>query len=272
MTNNSNSHNSESEQLNRISYATEGYICLIGLNRADKRNAFDSHMITQLSQALTRYENDDTLRCALIFAHGEHFTAGLDLMELQDKLDKGVFAFDSTQIDPWGISGKLRTKPVVVAVQGTCFTAGIELMLNADVVVASEDCNFAQMEVQRGIMPFGGATVRFVRAAGWQKAMPYLLTGKPFDAATAEKLNLVSEVVEKGKQYDRAYELAVEISKAAPLGVQALLASALDGARNGADSALGNIHSFLPPLFNSEDAKEGVMSMVERREAQFKGR
>ena len=269
---NSNSHNSESEQLNRISYTTEGYICLIGLNRADKRNAFDSHMITQLSQALTRYENDDTLRCAVIFAHGEHFTAGLDLMELQDKLDKGVFAFDSTQIDPWGISGKLRTKPVVVAVQGTCFTAGIELMLNADVVVASEDCNFAQMEVQRGIMPFGGATVRFVQAAGWQKAMPYLLTGKPFDAATADKLGLVSEVVSKGKQYDRAYELATEISKAAPLGVKGVLASAQDAARNGTAAALANIHSFLPPLFASEDAKEGVISMVERREAQFKGR
>lgn len=257
---------------NRISYETDGHICLIGLNRADKRNAFDSHMIRQLSEALGRYEADSELRCALIFAHGDHFTAGLDLMELQDKLDKGVFAFDSAQIDPWGISGKLRTKPVVVAVQGTCFTAGIELMLNSDVVVASDDCNFAQMEVQRGIMPFGGATVRFVNAAGWQKAMPYLMTGKPFDAATADKLGLVSEVVPKGEQYTRAYQLATEISKAAPLGVQALLASALDGARNGADSALGNIHSFLPPLFHSEDTKEGVMSMVERREAQFKGR
>jgi len=257
---------------NRITYEIQDYICLIGFNRADKRNAFDSHMIAQLSDALTRYDNDDNLRCALIFAHGEHFTAGLDLMELQDKWDKGAFEFDDSQIDPWGISGKLRTKPIVVAVQGTCFTAGIELMLNSDVVVASDNCNFAQMEVQRGIMPFGGATVRFVQAAGWQKAMPYLLTGKLFNAQTAEKLNLVSEVVANGTEYERALTLAKEICQSAPLGVQALLSSAQDASRNGASAALANIHSYLPYLFHSEDAKEGVMAMVERRAAEFKGR
>ncbi|MEC5209785.1 enoyl-CoA hydratase [Psychrobacter sp. PL15] len=256
---------------NRITYDIQDYICLIGFNRADKRNAFDSHMIAQLSEALTRYDNDDNLRCALIFAHGEHFTAGLDLMELQDKWDKGAFEFDNSQIDPWGISGKLRTKPIVVAVQGTCFTAGIELMLNSDVVIASDNCNFAQMEVQRGIMPFGGATVRFVQAAGWQKAMPYLLTGKPFDAQTADKLNLVSEVVANGTEYERALTLAKEICQSAPLGVQALLSSAQDASRNGASAALANIHSYLPHLFHSEDAKEGVMAMVERRAAEFRG-
>ena len=257
---------------NRITFESDGYICLIGLNRADKRNAFDSHMIKQLSEALTRYENDDELRCALIFAHGEHFTAGLDLMELQDKWDKGAFEFNNDEIDPWGIGGKLRSKPVVVAVQGTCFTAGIELMLNSDVVIASSNCNFAQMEVQRGIMPFGGATVRFVAAAGWQKAMPYLLTGKPFDAQTADRLNLVSEVVANGEEYERALTIAQEICQAAPLGVQGLLSSAQDASRNGAASAIANIHSYLPPLFHSADAREGAMAMVERREADFKGR
>ena len=268
MTTESNNHSID----NRITYETDGYICLIGLNRADKRNAFDSHMIQQLSEALTRYENDDNLRCALIFAHGEHFTAGLDLMELQDKWDKGAFEFNDNEIDPWGIGGKLRSKPVVVAVQGTCFTAGIELMLNSDVVIASDNCNFAQMEVQRGIMPFGGATVRFIQAAGWQKAMPYLLTGKAFDAQTADRLNLVSEVVPNGEEYERAMTIAQEICKAAPLGVQGLLSSAQDVSRSGTAAALANIHSYLPHLFHSEDAKEGAMAMVERREADFKGR
>ena len=204
--------------------------------------------------------------------HGEHFTAGLDLMELQDKWDKGAFEFSDDEIDPWGIGGKLRTKPVVVAIQGTCFTAGIELMLNSDVVIASDNCNFAQMEVQRGIMPFGGATVRFVAAAGWQKAMPYLLTGKPFDAQTADRLNLVSEVVPNGEEYKRALTIAKEICTAAPLGVKGLLSSAQDASRNGAKAALANIHSYLPHLFYSEDAKEGAMAMVERREAEFTGR
>ena len=268
MTTESNNHSID----NRITYETDGYICLIGLNRADKRNAFDSHMIQQLSEALTRYENDDNLRCALIFAHGEHFTAGLDLMELQDKWDKGAFDFNDNEIDPWGIGGKLRSKPVVVAVQGTCFTAGIELMLNSDVVIASDNCNFAQMEVQRGIMPFGGATVRFIQAAGWQKAMPYLLTGKAFDAQTADRLNLVSEVVPNGEEYERAMTIAKEICQAAPLGVQGLLSSAQDVSRSGTAAALANIHSYLPHLFHSEDAKEGAMAMVERREADFKGR
>ena len=264
----SNNHSTD----NRITYETDSYICLIGLNRADKRNAFDSHMIKQLSEALTCYESDDNLRCALIFAHGEHFTAGLDLMELQDKWDKGAFEFNDNEIDPWGIGGKLRSKPVVVAVQGTCFTAGIELMLNSDVVIASDNCNFAQMEVQRGIMPFGGATVRFIQAAGWQKAMPYLLTGKAFDAQTADRLNLVSEVVANGEEYERAMTIAKEICQAAPLGVQGLLSSAQDVSRSGTAAALANIHSYLPHLFHSEDAKEGAMAMVERREADFKGR
>lgn len=255
----------------RITFDIKDHICLIGLNRADKRNAFDSIMIRQLSEALTDFENNDNLRCAVIFAHGEHFTAGLDLMELQDKWDKGVLTFNESQIDPWGITGRRRSKPVVVAVQGVCFTAGIELMLNADVVIASDDCRFAQLEVQRGIMPFGGATVRFVAAAGWQKAMPYLLTGNEFNAQTAEKLNLVSEIAKKGTQFERAFSIAQTIATAAPLGVKALLSSAQDAKLNGEKAALGNIHSYLPELFASSDAVEGAKAMLERRAPKFLG-
>ncbi|WP_336948904.1 crotonase/enoyl-CoA hydratase family protein [Acinetobacter junii] len=258
--------------LGKVSREMIDHIMLIGLDRVAKRNAFDSHMIEDLSLALTEYEKNPELRCAVIFAHGDHFTAGLDLVELQPKIPHGIFNFADAQINPWGVGGRHRTKPVVVAVQGICYTAGVELMLNADVVIASEDTVFGQLEVLRGIMPFGGATVRFVQAAGWQKAMPYLLTGKTFDTQKANELNLVSEVVEKGKQLERAIEVAKEICIAAPLAVQALLASATDGVTLGHTVAFDKMDNYLKPLFESEDAQEGVRAMLERRLPQFQGK
>ena len=259
-----------SELQGRVSREIRGDVFLIGLDRANKRNAFDSHMIQDLSLALTEYEDQAELRCAVIFAHGDHFTAGLDLVELQPKLSTGVFDFPETQINPWGTTSRQRKKPVVVAVQGFCFTAGIELMLNADVVVAHKNTQFAQMEVQRGILPFGGATVRFVQAAGWNRAMRYLLTGDSFDAQTAYDMNLVTELTEQSS-LERALELAQAIAQAAPLAVQATLASAQQAVIQGADAAFKQLNQHLQPLLHTHDVQEGVLAMLERRSANFKG-
>ena len=255
----------------KVSREVRDNIMLIGLDRATKRNAFDSYMIHDLSVALTEYEDGEDLRCAVIFAHGEHFTAGLDLVELQPKLASGVFHFNPNEINPWGTSSRKRTKPVIVAVQGYCYTAGIELMLNADLVIAQDNTQFAQMEVQRGILPFGGATVRFVQAAGWTKAMRYLLTGAPFSAQDALAMNLITEI-STTVPLDRALELAEHICRAAPLAVQATLASAQEATLQGAEVAFSNLQLHLNPLLHSQDAQEGVMAMLERRAPKFKGK
>ena len=257
-------------QQGKVSREIRGSLLLIGLDRAAKRNAFDSHLIHDLSLALTEYEDHPELRCAVIFAHGDHFTAGLDLVELQPKLSSGIFSYDEHQINPWGTSGRQRTKPVIVAVQGFCYTAGIELMLNADIVIAQDNSQFAQMEVQRGILPFGGATVRFVQAAGWSKAMRYLLTGDTFDAQTALDLNLINEITRE-VPLKRAIELAERIAQAAPLAVQATLASAKEAAEHGAETAFSNLQQHLTPLLNTQDVQEGVMAMLQRRAPEFKG-
>ncbi|OTG83799.1 crotonase/enoyl-CoA hydratase family protein [Acinetobacter sp. ANC 4648] len=262
----------KNQQQGKVSREIRGSIFLIGLDRAEKRNAFDSHMIHDLSLALTEYEEHPELRCAILFAHGEHFTAGLDLVELQPKLADGLFEFSDATVNPWGTIGRQRTKPLITAVQGYCYTAGIELMLNSDLVVANSNTQFTQIEVQRGILPFGGATVRFVQAAGWVKAMKYILTGDMFYAKDAYEMNLITEVVEDHSPLIRALELAERISSAAPLAVQATLKSAHQAFLHSPEIAFNQLQNLLNPLLHSEDAAEGVRAMLERRSPNFKGK
>ena len=256
----------------RLKLETREHVLLIGLDRADKRNAFDRLMLTQLAEALTRYEDDPALRCAVLHAHGDHFTAGLDLGEVGPAVASGELLFPDGLVDPVGLYGRVRTKPLVTAVQGWCLTIGIELLLASDIRVAASDTRFGQIEIKRGIFPFGGATLRLPQIAGWGDAMRWLLTGDTFDAAEARRLGLVQEVVEPGQQLARATALASTIAKQAPLGVQATLKSARLAVEQGQAAALAGMMADVRQLMTSDDAREGLMSFLERREARFSGR
>jgi enoyl-CoA hydratase/carnithine racemase len=256
--------------IGRVTREVKDHVLLIGLDRAGKRNAFDSAMMLDLSLALGEYEQSDELRCAVVFAHGDHFTSGLDLMELSPKLISGNFEYAEEGIDPWATTEHL-TKPLIVAVQGLCWTAGIELMLTADIAIAANDTRFAHVEVLRGIPPSGGSTVRFPKAAGWTDAMRYMLTGDEFNADEALRMKLISEIVEPGEQLNRAIELAEKISKAAPLAVRSTLASSHQAISEGEDKALADLNNKLFGLLKSKDVQEGVMAMIQKREPKFKG-
>ncbi len=205
----------------RISRERRGHLLLLGLDRVAKRNAFDLPMLDDLVAALGEYEADDQLRCALLFAHGEHFTAGLDLANVGETFRQG-WKLPEGAVDPWGTFGGRRpSKPLVVAVQGYCYTIGIELMLAADISLCASNARFAQLEVQRGILPFGGATLRMHQVAGWGNAMRWLLTGDEFDAHEAYRLGLVQEVTAPEDLLDHAIALAERVAAQAPLGVRA---------------------------------------------------
>jgi enoyl-CoA hydratase/carnithine racemase len=175
-------------------------------------------------------------------------------------------------IHPWQIAGQQLTKPVVIAVQGTCLTLGIELMLASDIVVAADSATFAQLEVARGILPFGGATIRFPRAVGWGNAMRWILTGDAFDAAEALRIGLVQEVVPHGQQYARGLELAHRVAQQAPLAVQAALANARTAIRAGDAAAEAALQPELVRLVATEDAAIGMTAFANRATAEFVGR
>ncbi|CAD5110047.1 crotonase/enoyl-CoA hydratase family protein [Zestomonas carbonaria] len=256
----------------RVTREKHGHLFLIGLDRATKRNAFDLDMFNDLFVAYGEFERDSEARVALVFAHGEHFTGGLDLANIGPAFAAG-WQPPQDSCDPFGVFGGPRTsKPVIVAAQGYCFTIGIELMLASDVCLCSSNARFAQMEVQRGILPFGGATLRLPKIAGWGNAMRWLLTGDEFDAFEAYRLGLVQEVLASEELMPRALQLAERIAAQAPLGVQATLASARQAVAEGEAAAIASFATQVPALMASEDAAEGVRAMLERRPGNFKGR
>jgi enoyl-CoA hydratase/carnithine racemase len=163
-------------------------------------------------------------------------------------------------------------KPVVMAVAGIAFTVSIELALASDIVVAAEGVRFRQLEVGRGIMPFGGATLRAPTRLAWGDAMRFLLTGEEFGAEEAKRIGLVQEVVPAGQHVERARAIAELIARQAPLGVQATLANARVAVTQGIAAATEHLKQQLPPILASEDAAEGVASFIQRRDAVFRGK
>jgi enoyl-CoA hydratase len=262
-------------QEDAVTLERRGHVLLIGLNRPEKRNAFNLALIDQLATAYHELENDDAIRCGVLFGHGDHFTGGLDLAEVAPLVREGrldeTFAAPGRR-DPWR-KDNAWTTPLVAAVQGWVMTLAIELLLAADIRIAASNARFAQLEIRRGIYAFGGATVRLPRDAGWGDAMRWLLTGEEYDAAEAHRIGLVQEVVEPGRQLDRAIDLAeIVAEKSAPLGVKATLASAHRARLEGEAAALERLDPDMAELFETEDGREGLQSFVERREARFVGR
>src|SRR5215211_2828142 len=211
----------------RITVERDGHVLLIGVNRPEKRNAFDLAVLRQLAAAYERLADDDELRVGVLHAHGEHFSAGLDLAEVGPVVaERGPASLTGGgRFDPFGVWGEQVPKPVVMAVQGIAFTLSIELALACDIVVAAADVRFRQLEIARGILPFGGATFRAPAALGWGNAMRFLLTAEEFGAEEARRIGLVQEVVPAGKHVQRATEIAHTIADQAPLGVQGTLAN-----------------------------------------------
>jgi len=264
-----------SEAEGSISTEVRDHLFLIGLNRPKKYNGYTPTMAKQLVDAMTRLDEDDDLWVGVIFGHGDHFTAGLDLPKWTGRMETGGSGTgsesDEPRLDIVGL-GRACRKPIVTACHGISFTFGIELALGGDIVIAADDCRFSQLEPKRAIHATGGATIRFVQRCGWGNAMYHLLTSDEFDAQEAHRIGLVQEVVPLGQQLDRAIEIAEQIAACAPLAVQATKASSRRYLLEGHQAAVDALAPVQKELLASEDAKEGVQSFVERRTARFEGR
>ena len=245
------------------------HVLHIEVDRVEKRNAFTPKITAELVEAYTRLDEDDELWVGVLTFAGPHSTAGLELPLFFT--DEGFGVQAAKGVDPFGV-GRRLTKPLVSAVQGMTLTAGIEIAVAGDIIVAAEDASFCQLEPRRGIPAVGGSTLRYAQRSGWGNAMYHLLRADTFDAAEAYRIGLVQEVVPVGTQVQRAIELGLEIAECAPLPLRAMLANARLTFEQGDGVAAKNVQGMMDHVMGSEDLKEGVASFVERRTANFKGR
>jgi len=257
----------------KLTVERDGHILLMGFNRADKRNAFDVDTYRALSAAYGELDRDPELRVGLLFGHGDHFTAGLDLPQWARVLAQGRLAdLPEGGIEPFGLDETKRlSKPLVIAAQGVSFTVAMELMMAGDIRVASRTARFAQLEVQRGFFPCGGGTVRLMQEIGWGNAMRYLLTGDEFSGEDAYRMGFVQQLTEPGEQFEAALKIARTIANAAPLGVQAALASSRLARVHGDKLALEALMPALPAMMQTADMQEAIAAFKEKRAPVFKG-
>ena len=253
----------------------DGQILLIGIHRPAKRNGWTPPMFRQLAEAYTRLDDEPGLRVGVLHAFGDHFTAGLDLPAMVEYLRSGQKVVPPGLVEPYdfGMPGyRRRSKPMLVAVQGICYTVGIELMLGADIVLAADDCRFSQMEVQRGIMATGGATLRMAERAGVGNALLHLLSADVFDSAEALRCNFVQRVVPRPELLDATLALARQIAAQAPQAVIETRRNVLKAIELGQAAAVADFIPVQARLAASQDAAEGVRAFVEKRPARFSGR
>lgn len=258
-----------------VLYSASDRIGVITLNRPEARNAVDREMALGLEAAIDRVEDDPEVWVGVLDANTAEqanpvFCAGADLTVIKET--GSAASLDTERGGFGGFVYRARTKPIVVAVDGLATAGGLEIVLAADIVVATSRSAFGLAEVRRNLIAAAGGLFRLPRAIGRAAAMDAVLTGGPIDARRAFELGLVSRLVEPGAALDEALVVARQIVAAAPLAVQASRHVVLAAAREDDDTLRQVSRELLDELLESQDAGEGLAAFAEKRPPKWQGR
>jgi enoyl-CoA hydratase/carnithine racemase len=244
-------------------------VALLRLNRPEARNALSAEMREELARSLERLDADPQVRCIVIAGSDEFFAAGADIRAMAERPRDA--APDPKGIEFWIRISAIQT-PIIAAVSGYAFGGGCELALACDMIVCDEKARFGQPEITLGIIPGGGGTQRLARAIGRQRAMEYVLTGRRWDAQTAEQWGLVNKIAGKGAWLTEAIELARVVAERPPLAVRLAKQAVLAAQETGLSEGLRRERDLFDEAMASEDRVEGMKAFLEKREPRFQGR
>jgi enoyl-CoA hydratase len=257
-----------------VSYETQGKIALITLNRPEARNAINGDVAAAMETAIDKMEDDPNVWVGILRANtaGQErpvFCAGADLKAINSgqagalNTARGGFA---------GFVYRDRKKPVIAAVDGLATAGGCEIVLAADMVVATTRSAFGLAEVMRNLIAGAGGLFRLPRAIGRSVAMEVILTGQPLPAQRAYELGLVNRLVEPGKEVEAAIELATRVCAAAPLAVWASRKIVLAAAYETDETLIKMTNHEFGAIMQSSDTKEGLIAFIEKRPPNWQGK
>lgn len=249
--------------------STEGSIATLTLNRPDALNALNQATMNELVDALETLDRDDAVRCIVITGSGRAFAAGADITEMAKAT--AVQMLTGYRFQQWERIRQV-TKPLIAAVHGYALGGGCELAMLCDLIVAAENAQFGQPEINIGLMPGAGGTQRLTRAIGKSRAMEVILTGRPVAARQAEDWGLVTRVVPPEVVLDEAKRLARDIAAKPAVAVRLAKQAILKAYETHLEAGLDFERKCFYLLFATEDRTEGISAFLEKRTPNFKGR
>jgi enoyl-CoA hydratase len=235
-------------------------------------NLVTGELVGQLREAVARIAAADDVRAVVVSARGDRsFCAGSHVGEFEGTRGPEGRARLELEETTWRALAELPM-PTIAAIEGNALGGGLELALCCDLRIASERARLGLPEVHLAVIPGSGGTQRLPRVVGSARAKALILTGRVLDAAEAEKIGLVSEVVEAGRARARADEVATEIAARGPVAVRE--AKRLIDAASDLDLDAGLAAELEASIrvFETEDMLEGARAFFAKRNPEFRGR
>lgn len=250
-----------------IRYEKEGGIATITIDRPEKLNTLTLQMYEDLGNSFKQAAADDDVAVVILTGAGEKsFCVGADLTESIPYLNQGHY------IDEWDAAHLKHValyKPVICAVNGLCMGGGFEILFSTDIRVASSKAVFALPEVGLGIVPAGGTLARLAKQIPYARAMEVILTGRKITAQEALDYGILNYVVEPDQVMEKAKEIASLFLPLSTTAVQVAKESVMKLREMPLEQAFETEAMLGYKAFTSEDAKEGLDSFYNKRQANF---
>jgi enoyl-CoA hydratase/carnithine racemase len=261
-----------------VLYEVTDHVATITLNRPHRRNAISVRMLQLLSELFSRADDDGDVRVVLLTGAGKGFCAGLDIKDAMVGSGiggtgggSGGGSFMQTRNLPTVILQEMDT-PVIGVLNGAAAGYGLDLALGCDLRLMATSATLLPGFAKRGVVPESGGTWYLPRLLGWAKAAEISYLGRDLDAAEAERIGLVNRAVPDAELLALAHEWAREIAANAPLAIRAMKRLFRHGQTE--DFASHSHHVLLQTmqLFGTKDFQEGLLSFMEKRPPEFRGR